>query len=391
MIGKRIVFGALTAFGLAALGLAGCSSEAGDKTASSMSAQGEATDVALAQQPVEYGQRREEVIALIEEIGAAGNTLSGQQVNEYEIFIECDSFDYIREMTGETPAVLGIELMFAMEYAGYEDLMMEHVEEQAARGGLVTVTWHARNPLVVCPRGEYYECSQYPMTDEELARMLEPGTREHELWLADLDATAEILKPYGEKGITLLFRPFHEMNGGWFWWGQKEAYADLWAMTYDRLTNHHGIENMIWVWGADKAAEGAAQYYPGDGTVDFAGTDYYAASTDDTMFMTGFDNVGSLNESGFAITEVGIMPNYEIFQQLSPLWFLQWGGSFMYPDWDYAGNCDRCSPEGHVAEVYSWPEVLSVSEMPVTDRMRAAIDMGARDAVAAKECPLSLL
>ncbi|NHK29130.1 hypothetical protein FF098_014510 [Parvularcula flava] len=377
-------------YGFAALGIlatAGCAEPAN-------SSQSDASSVdAVETTPVisDYGQRRDEVIALLEDVGAAGNTLSGQQVNEYEVFIPCDSFDFIEEMTGQTPAVLGLELMFAMEYEGYRELMLAHAERQAARGGLVTFTWHARNPIKVCPRGEYYECSQYAMSDEELARVLTPGTREHELWLKDLDATAEILKEYAGQGITLLFRPFHEMNGGWFWWGQKQQYADLWAMTYDRITNHHGITNMIWVWGADKGAEGAEQYYPADGTVDFAGTDFYAAGTDDAQFMTGYGNVQPLNENGFiAITEVGVMPNYEIFQQIKPLWFLQWGGSFMNPDWDYAGNCDRCSPKGHVEEVYSWPEVLNVEEMPKTDRMRAAMDPAAAEE-APRECPLSLL
>jgi mannan endo-1,4-beta-mannosidase len=68
-----------------------------------------------------------------------------------------------------------------------------------------------------------------------------------------------------------------EGSGGWFWWGTKgpEAYVGLWKFLYDRLTYHHGINNLIWIWNGQ-----AAEWYPGDEYVDIIGEDIYTEKRD---------------------------------------------------------------------------------------------------------------
>ncbi|MCG8442046.1 MAG: glycoside hydrolase family 26 protein, partial [Caulobacterales bacterium] len=209
------------------------------------------------EEPSTYGQTREGVIGAVTAAAADGRTLSGQQVNEYEVFIACTSFERIHELTGAWPAILGLELMFIIENPSYREHFMRRAREHAARGGIVTLTWHARNPIRVCPRGEYYKCASMPMSEDELARLLDPSTQEHRLWAADVDAVADVLAELTALGIAPIFRPYHEMNGHWFWWGQKEAYRELWRALHARLAGEHGLDQLVWAWSPDKESAGA--------------------------------------------------------------------------------------------------------------------------------------
>jgi len=81
------------------------------------------------------------------------------------------------------------------------------------------------------------------------------------------------LKRLQDAGVPILFRPLHEAEGAWFWWGAKgpEATKELWLLLHDRLTNHHKLNNLIWVWNSLLPA-----WYVGDDTVDILSADVYA-------------------------------------------------------------------------------------------------------------------
>ncbi|ESQ75945.1 glycosyl hydrolase [Asticcacaulis sp. AC402] len=64
--------------------------------------------------------------------------------------------------------------------------------------------------------------------------MLRPGTRENDLMNADIDAIAVVFKRWEAQGLVILWRPLHEMNGAWFWWGQKTQYPALWDALFAR-------------------------------------------------------------------------------------------------------------------------------------------------------------
>lgn len=337
-----------------------------------------------------YGQTREAVIDLVTAAAALGKSLSGVQVNEYEVFIECTSMERMHELTGKWPAILGLELMFMIEYPPYREYFVRRAKEHAARGGLVTVTWHQRNPLNVCPRGEYYGCSQFPMTDEELARLLTPGSKENALWLADIDAVAPVLKELGDAGVTLLFRPYHEMNGHWFWWGRKERFADLWRALHERLAGHHGLGDLVWVWSSDKASEAVERYFPGEDTVDFVGADIYSPDRSGEMYETAHRNVAPLHGSGvFGFSEIGLLPSAEIFRRVSPAWFLLWGGEFIDKEWAGA-PCDLCNNAEDVAAIFALDEVVTLDgiDWPAGT---ARFDERARTAPPKQSCPARLL
>ncbi len=337
------------------------------------------------------GQTRDAVLALIERTAEEGRSLAGVQVNEYEVFIQCTSMERAHELTGKWPAVLGLELMFIIENPAYRDFFMKRAKEHAARGGLVTLTWHARNPLEVCPRGEYYKCSQKPMTGAALARLLDPSTREHALWAEDADAIAEVLKELETAGVAVLFRPYHEMNGGWFWWGQKERYADLWRALHERLTQEHGLRQLAWVWSSDKESVDVARYYPGDEVVDFVGADLYFRDKNGPMYETARTNVSALRAPDvFAFTEIGLLPSPEIFKAIKPAWFLLWGGEFMDARWS-AEPCDLCNNAEDVAAIYALDNVTTLDEIVWPEEIGKRVDKAARAAPPSFSCPAQLI
>ncbi|GAB4521464.1 MAG: hypothetical protein Kow00133_08430 [Amphiplicatus sp.] len=343
----------------------------------------------LASAPEGYGQSRVGLLALLEKTAREGKSLSGQQVNEYEVFIRCTSFERIYELTGEWPAILGLELMFIIENPSYKDYFLARAREHAARGGIVAITWHARNPIRVCPRGEYYRCSQTPMSEEELARLLDPATKEHALWARDVDAVAGVLREMQTMGIAPIFRPYHEMNGGWFWWGRKEGYVRLWRMLHERLTATHGLSELVWVWSSDKTSEDAARHYPGDDYVDVVGADIYTEDRAGSMYETAKNKVAPLHSSGlFAFTEIGLLPDAEIFRRVRPVWFLLWGGEFIDRRWA-SEPCALCNAAEDVAAIYALDETLALHELDWPPAARLAPD--SRRAPPAARCPARLL
>ncbi|MEZ5946214.1 MAG: glycosyl hydrolase [Hyphomonas sp.] len=334
---------------------------------------------------------REEVLSYLTDLSSRGELLAGTQVNEYEVSIACDSMDRLVSMTGKEPAILGLELMFAATYDGYDDALVAHARAHARRGGLVTLAWHQRNPLKVCPRGEFYDCSKTPMRDDEFERMLTPGTRENALWRADVAATAETLKRLQAEGIPILFRPYHEMTGDWFWWGQKAAFPELWDALYDELVGVHGLNNLIWVWSGDRDAERAAQYWPRRHKPDVVGTDVYESSNQSPNYTAALPELRRLApEAPFAFTEVGKLPAPSVLDAARPAWVLAWGGEFLNADWVQTWDCSSCNSEGDVKAFFAQPRVKALDDMPIALR-RSIAGRVPGPAANRPECPSSLL
>ena len=332
--------------------------------------------------------RRLKVLEFLSQLQAEHRSLYGTQVNEFEVFLRCDSMDRFVANVGEEPALLGLELMFAREYAGYEDLMVKHAVEHSNRGGLVTLVWHARNPLKVCARGEAYECSRGQMPAADFAAILTPGSREHELWLDDVRAAAKTLRRLRDAGVVVLFRPLHEMNGDWFWWGRQPQLPELWDALYEELNNAQQLDNLIWVWSGDRANPQAPAYWPRKHLPDVAGTDVYENDRDSSQFTDGAANIRKLVPAGpFAFTEIGHLPSEAVLVATQPVWILVWGGSFIDARLSARQPCDNCNTAVELKSFFSHPRMMSLAEMPLAVRKtvagRAPRDMPRRPVCAA--------
>ena len=155
------------------------------------------------------------------------------------------------------------------------------------RGGVVTFSWHPRNPLT---GGDAWDVS----SDQVVASIL-PGGDRHEYFMGWLSNAADFLGSLktadGESG-PVIWRPWHEHTGSWFWWGQKlcttEQYKALWKMTYDYMMNERGLTNLVWSYspgaGELSSPEVYAERYPGDEIIDMVGFDCYFYRTREDYF-----------------------------------------------------------------------------------------------------------
>lgn len=198
----------------------------------------------------------------------------------------------IKKATGSDPALLGSDFMFITDnnntgqpnnWFYQQEVAITTAAKQAYNSGMVnTFSWHIREPY----HGETFYAAD--MANEEkyaaFASIL-PGGANHDYFKQKLDKVASVLnnlKGADGKLIPVIFRPFHEFDGNWFWWGApyctaaqyKEAYQFL--VTYLRDTK--GVHNVLYAYSPDNSYSTSATYlerYPGDGYVDVLGMDNY--------------------------------------------------------------------------------------------------------------------
>ena len=177
------------------------------------------------------------------------NILSGQHNYNSDRNVFSDS---AKNITGKYPAIWGSDFM----NWGDKDLGPQIVEEaikKAKEGYLITLMWHEGNP-VDNPPYDFEKNVKGKMTDAQWNDLITPGTTLNKKWLSEIDIIAGYLKQLQDAGVTVLWRPYHEMNGVWFWWGNRKGengIIKLWKMMYDRYTNYHHLNNLLWVWGAN--------------------------------------------------------------------------------------------------------------------------------------------
>jgi mannan endo-1,4-beta-mannosidase len=189
----------------------------------------------------------------------------------------------VKDAAGDYPAVYGWELG-GLELDHPKNLdavpfetMKQFIQDGYERGGVITISWHAYSPL-----GE--KKSAWDTTHGTVATIL-PGGVNHELYKSWLDKVAVFLHSLkGKKGeaIPVLFRPFHELTGSWFWWGKRqctpEEFKALWQFTFQYMHNEKKLNNLLWVYntsGDFTTEDEFLERYPGDEMVDMLSFDTY--------------------------------------------------------------------------------------------------------------------
>lgn len=187
----------------------------------------------------------------------------------------------VKSVTGDYPSVYGWDLA-KIEHDSTRDingipfkLQKKLVEQVYERGGINTFCWHMDNPANGKTAWD---------TTEQTVKELIPGGAHHEDYVRNLDKAAKYLAglkgPEGE-AIPILYRPFHELTGNWFWWckntSSAEDFKTLWRFTIDYLRNTKKLHNLLIVFSvADFNSEADfMDRYPGDAYVDFIGFDNY--------------------------------------------------------------------------------------------------------------------
>ena len=186
----------------------------------------------------------------------------------------------VSDVVGDYPALLGVDLG-EIELGGKANLdgvlfsdMRARIIEQHRRDGLVTISWHARNPLT---GGDAWDVSSNKVVESVL-----PGGSEHAKFTDWLNRVAKFIASLKDGGakIPVIFRPWHEHTGSWFWWGQglctTEQYVALWRMTVETL-RRKGADNMALAYSPASVQERERymERWPGDRYVDILGIDAY--------------------------------------------------------------------------------------------------------------------
>ena len=224
------------------------------------------------------------------------NIISGQQESTW-MGSEQYEFDYIYEKTGKYPAIRGLDFMND-DFLG----VIRRSEEWSERGGIVTICWHCGADF----SGSWAESQSTEISDWDKA--LTPGTAENDKLLKGMDKGANALAKLQEKGVTVLWRPFHEFDGKWFWWGKGGAanFRKLWIMMYDRYTNYHKLNNLIWVLGYSHTSNrDIADWYPvrdDDGTL--IGTLAIGGNIDPLLEMLSSHTVSGLEGVSYQLVDL---------------------------------------------------------------------------------------
>ncbi len=248
--------------------------------------------------------------------------------------------DYILEKTGKLPAMRGLDYM-NNDFNGVNKRAKKWWDE----GGLVTICWHTG----ISSSGYQESLDDVPDFD----KMLTEGTPENDILMQSWDKAANALAELRDEGVTVLWRPFHEFDGAWFWWGKKgsDNFIKLWQLMYDKFTNEYGLNNLIWVLGY--SGEVKSDWYPGDEYCDIIGSDTY----DNSSHKAGWKKLLRVTDAPkpMAFHECGKVPVSAVFEEDGCIWswFMIW-----HTDYITANNTDS------LYEIYNSDLVITRDELP---------------------------
>tara|TARA_R110000868_G_scaffold294140_1_gene554708 strand:+ start:58905 stop:60074 length:1170 start_codon:yes stop_codon:yes gene_type:complete len=201
----------------------------------------------------------------------------------------------VKDVTGSFPALYGWDIADFLPNPNRRNSSADstrwvrnigYVKEGHERGGVITYAWHMRNPAT---NSSFYDTTRAVHT-------IIPGGEKHEEYKQTLDIVADYFNEISP--MPIIFRPYHEHNGDWFWWGKglttEEDYITLWRFTVEYLRDEKEVHNLLWAFSPDRSRidmenfnEGYFYGYPGDEYVDIIGLDDYRdagrADGDQTM------------------------------------------------------------------------------------------------------------
>jgi mannan endo-1,4-beta-mannosidase len=277
-----------------------------------------------------------------------------------------DMAERVHADTGKYPALMGYDFM---NYDGSEADGQHQTEEAIAfsrKGGLVSFHWHWRM------KGKFYAHEPDARKNTDFIIPMDKDSQGYRQINRDIDDIAVQLKRLQDAGVPVLWRPLHEASGGWFWWGRARsdgvapsaAYIQLWRHMHDRLVNHHGLRNLIWVWNGQDPA-----WYPGDDVVDISGYDIYD-KTDNKAYGSQAQTYRTLQRHGkpIALSETSYIPDPDKMAADGAwwLWFMVWndGGGPPVTNENNFWSGEYYNTSAHKKKVYNHPNVITLERLP---------------------------
>lgn len=194
---------------------------------------------------------------------------------------------FITAKTGLTPMILGADFIESSPsraaHGNKQSPPISDLIAQAKRGSVITISWHWNAPSKLKDtaaepwwKGFYKEGTTFDLA----AALADKNSTDYGLLIRDMDVIAKLLQQLQEAGVPILWRPLHEAEGGWFWWGASgaEPAKQLYRLMFDRFTRVHHLRNLIWVWNSPNP-----MWYPGDDVVDIMSLDRYPDDRTDAL------------------------------------------------------------------------------------------------------------
>jgi len=238
-----------------------------------------------------------------------------------------DEVNWLKTNTGKEPALVGLDFMHCgRNYNWYnDDEPINDAKTYFNKNGIPALCWHWRDPSRTTE--EFYTNK----TTFDINKVFDESSTEYAAMISDIDYISTKFKKLQDDGVPALWRPLHEAAGGWFWWGAKGAAPckKLWQIMYDRMVNHNGIHNLIWVWTREPNDD---DWYPGDEYVDIVSRDIYKDG-DHTSQILEFSDLNQRYARKKIITEseCGSFPDPDnlLNDGAAWSWFMPWYGGFV--------------------------------------------------------------
>jgi cellobiose epimerase len=286
--------------------------------------------------------------------------LSGRRIiaGHHNSTVKPDGYpNRVREITGKTPQLWGCDFI-NYDREGVADAVVREAHRKFLDGYTVTLMWHAGRPCDDPPFG-WKESIQAKLTDQEWRELITPDSPLNKRWQHQVDIIAGYLKQLQALGVPVVWRPYHEANGVWFWWGNRkgpEGSARLYRMMYERFVRVHKLNNLIWVWNTNAPRQlvqdeafAYEEFFPGLDCVDVLATDVYHH---DYQQSHHDELVALAHGKPVALGEIGEVPSPEILaRQPRWTWFMIWS--------DFV---DTHNTPQQIGALYEYPAVFAHEE-----------------------------
>ncbi|CAB9514905.1 Mannan endo-1,4-beta-mannosidase [Seminavis robusta] len=292
--------------------------------------------------------------------------VSGQHNDQKDGTNESHYTRRVYEVTGEYAGLYGADFLFHGNPDRRWAITLE-AERQWAQGAIINLMWHACPPTTGADAG--LKCPWdggilSSLTDDEWNDLITDGGNLNTIWKSRIDEIAVFLRYLQDRNVEVMWRPLHEQNQPVFWWAGRTGdlgTKKLWQLTHNYMTNDLGLTNLIWVWNVqDMPIIDFGDYNPGQEYFDIATLDVYLPGITynsckyyEAMLVEAGDRMVAIGES-FQLPSLDVM-------ERQPMWtfFMTWAyGLERDPNGSQTNSID------YIREVYNYPRVLKLKDMP---------------------------
>ncbi|WP_229075099.1 glycosyl hydrolase [Actinoplanes sp. DH11] len=261
----------------------------------------------------------------------------------------------VNAITGQWPGLWGGDLMFRADDVNNRQRVVDQAKTEWANGSLVALTWHACSPTVgrTC---EFEGGVKTRISDAQFQQVVTGGTALNQTWRARMAEVVPYLRQLRDAGVPVLWRPFHEMNETWNWWGGRPG-PNGGAKIFQQMKDYfdsQGLTNLIWVWNVqDNPAGGWSSYYPGTTYADVVSLDVWYKNHPSSGDYTQVQSIAA--GKPIAIAEMGKVPSAALLTS-QPRWayFMVWSEQLR-------GN----NTNAEIQAAYFHPRVLNQGEVRI--------------------------